>query len=54
MSLDFCCDIQTVGSGFGGNNMKAWIYPAFASKLQAAGGVMDWCERDLLGKLWAP
>ncbi len=25
MSLDFCCNIQTVGSEFGVNNMKAWI-----------------------------
>ncbi len=25
MSLDFCCDIQMVGSEFGVKNMKAWI-----------------------------
>ncbi len=28
MSLDFCCDIQMVGSEFCAKNMKAWIYPA--------------------------
>ncbi len=28
MSLDFCCDIQMVGSEFGVKNMKAWIHPA--------------------------
>jgi len=28
MSLDFCCDIQMVGSKYGVNNMKAWIYLA--------------------------
>ncbi len=30
MSLDFCCDIQMVGSEFGAKNMKAWIYPALS------------------------
>ncbi len=32
MSLDFCCDIQMVGSEFGihVNNMKAWIHPALS------------------------
>ncbi len=25
MSLDFCCNIQMVGSEFGVKNMKAWI-----------------------------
>ncbi len=25
MSLDFCCDIQMIGSEFGVKNMKAWI-----------------------------
>ncbi len=25
MSLDFCCDIQMVGSEFGVKNMKTWI-----------------------------
>ncbi len=28
MSLDFCCDIQMVGSEFGIKNVKAWIDPA--------------------------
>ncbi len=27
-SLDFCCNIQMVGSEFGVKNMKAWIHPA--------------------------
>jgi len=27
MSLDFCCDIQMVGSDFCVNNMKVWIHP---------------------------
>ncbi len=30
MSLDFCCDIQMVGSEFGVKNMKAWIHPALS------------------------
>ncbi len=29
MSLDFCCDIQMVGSEFGTKYMKAWIYPEY-------------------------
>ncbi len=33
MSLDFCCDIQMVGSEFAVKNMKAYIHP---------GGVMVW------------
>ncbi len=28
MSLDFCCDIQMIGSEFGVKDMKAWIHPA--------------------------
>ncbi len=28
MSLDFCCNIQRVGSDFRVKNMKAWIHPA--------------------------
>ncbi len=27
LGLDFCCGIQMVGSEFGINNMKAWIFP---------------------------
>ncbi len=42
MSLDFCCDIQMVGSEFGVKNMKAWIHPALSQQVQAAGGVMVW------------
>ncbi len=30
MSLDFCCDIQMIGSEFGVKNMKAWIHPALS------------------------
>ncbi len=30
MSLDFCCNIQIVGSEFGIKNMKAWIHPALS------------------------
>ncbi len=30
MNLDFCCDIQMVGSEFGVKNMKAWIHPALS------------------------
>ncbi len=30
MSLDFCCNIQMVGSEFGVKNMKAWIRPALS------------------------
>ncbi len=37
MSLEFCCDIQMLGSGFGVKNMKAWIHPVQAS----GGGVGD-------------
>ncbi len=32
MSLDFCCDIQMVGSEFGINNMKEWIHPALSQR----------------------
>ncbi len=32
MSLDFCCDIQKVGSEFGVKNMKALIYPALSQR----------------------
>ncbi len=43
MSLDFCCDIQMVGSEFGVKNMKAWIHPCLVSTVQAGGGgVMVW------------
>ncbi len=28
MSLNFCCDIQMVGTEIGVNNMKIWIHPA--------------------------
>jgi len=30
MSLDFCSNIQMVGSEFGVKNMKAWIHPALS------------------------
>ncbi len=34
MSLDFCCDIQMVGSEFGVKNMKAWIHPALSQRFR--------------------
>ncbi len=34
MSLDFCCDIQMVGSEFGIKNMKAWIHPALSQRFR--------------------
>ncbi len=42
MSLDFCCDIQMVGSEFGVNNMKAWIHPELSMVQAGGGGVMVW------------
>ncbi len=30
MSLDFCCNIQMIGSEFSIKNMKAWIHPALS------------------------
>ncbi len=45
MSLDFCCDIQMVGSEFAVKNI--------VSTVQAGGGsVMVW--GIFLGTLWAP
>ncbi len=45
MSLDFCGDIQIVGSVFGGKNMKAWIHPACLN----GSGWWWWCNgvRDI-------
>ncbi len=34
MSLDFCCDIQMVGSKYGVKNMKAWIHPALSQRFR--------------------
>ncbi len=34
MSLNFCCDIQMVGSEFGIKNMKAWIHPALSQRFR--------------------
>ncbi len=34
MSLDFCCDIQMVGSEFGVKNMKVWIHPALSQRFR--------------------
>ncbi len=39
MSLDFCCDIQMVGSEFGVKNMKAWIHPALTQRFRLLVGV---------------
>ncbi len=41
MSLDFCCDIQKIGSEFGVKNMKAWIHPALS---QCSGCWCWWCN----------
>ncbi len=47
MSLDFCCDIQMVGSEFGLKNMKDVLYAVLLDKADgsstaAGGGVMVW------------
>ncbi len=46
MSLDFCCDIQMVGSEFDVKNMKAWIHPAlckcFRLVVLVVGGGFSW------------
>ncbi len=34
MSLDFCCEIQMLGSEFGVKNMKAWIHPALSQQFR--------------------
>ncbi len=34
MSLNFCCDIQMVGSELGVKNMKAWIHPALSQRFR--------------------
>ncbi len=39
MSLDFCGDIQMVGSEFGVKNMKAWIHPALSQRFRLVVGV---------------
>ncbi len=43
MSLDFCCNIQLVGSEFGVKNIKAWIHPALSQRFRlVVVGVMVW------------
>ncbi len=32
--LDFCCNIQMVGSEFGVKNIKAWIHPALSQRIR--------------------
>ncbi len=34
MILDFCCNIQMVGSKFGVKDMKAWIHPALSQRFR--------------------
>ncbi len=34
IALDFCCDIQMVGSEFGVKNKKAWIHPALSQRFR--------------------
>ncbi len=53
MSLDFCCDIQMVGSEFGIKNMKAWIHPALSQWFRLVVVVL-WCGGYFLGTLLAP
>ncbi len=50
MSLDFCCNIQMVGSEFGVKNMKAWIHPALSQwfRLVVVWGIFSW---HILGPL---
>ncbi len=33
-SLDFCCDIQMMGSEFCVKNIKAWIHPALSQRFR--------------------
>ncbi len=43
MSLDFCCDIEMVGSEFGAKHMKSMDPSCLVSMVQAGGGgVMVW------------
>ncbi len=39
MNLDFCCNIQIVGSEFSVKNMKAWIHPALSQRFRWCNGV---------------
>ncbi len=39
LSLNFCCNIQMVGSEIGEKNMKAWIHPDLT--IQAGGGGVE-------------
>lgn len=48
-SLVFCCNIQMVGSGFGINNMKAWVRLSVRLLLLL---LVYWCGGDFLGTLW--
>ncbi len=45
MSLDFCCDIQMVGSEFGIKNIKALIHPALSQwfRLVVVWEIFSWC-----------
>ncbi len=45
MRLDFCCDIQMVGSEFGLKNMKAWIHPALSQRFRLV--VVVLCVGDI-------
>ncbi len=55
MSLDFCCDIQMVGSEFGIKNMKAWIhgiYHAVKNTLQGKEETDNTNRQDRAGYFW--
>ncbi len=53
MSLDFCCDIQMVGSEFGVLNMKAWIHTALSQQFRLV-VVVKWSGGYFLNTLWPP
>ncbi len=50
MSLDFCCDIQMIGSEFGLKNMKAWIHPTLSQRFMLVG--VEWCGDIFLAHFW--
>ncbi len=51
MSLDFCCNIQMVGSEFGVKNVKAWIHPALSQRFRLVVVVKGIYSCHILGLL---